>query len=156
MRRSWAHRYLRRAVDVDRSSEAPFWIRAEGVDVRVDPRGSRMGSGHVSVHADQASRARSLVLDGVAHELPAEALGSRRVSEGVLVPGQQVWVRGRLRLDGGTPVLVGDHGLDPPRGSRLSITTTPFARRRSGMLLVALAAGIPGAVLVVSGLQALR
>lgn len=150
IKRSYTHRYLRRSVDVAQSSSTPFAVRADGVVATVDPRGARMAGGLAVVSRDQASRAASITLEGVAHDMPPEVLGSRIVSEGVLVPDQPVWVRGRVRHEGGMVVL-GAIQPDEP----LSINLRPLAQRVRTMALIGTAAGAVGLLMVLGSVNAL-
>lgn len=54
----------------------------------------------------------------------------------MVVPGQRVWVRGRLRVGGGLPV-VGPVDADHP----VVIHTSPASRRQWSAVLVGLIAG---------------
>ncbi|WP_370325455.1 hypothetical protein [Euzebya sp.] len=138
VRRSPTHPFLRREVDVDQPSAAPITIRTADGPVLVDVAAARMQSGLDVVARDQASTARELVLDGRSQQLRPQAFGSRVVSEGVLVPGDQVWVRGVLQRRGGETWLTA-----APDGV-VGINTAGHAGRRAGAGAISVIAGLIG------------
>lgn len=136
-------------VDVEVSSAAPFVVRTDHGDVTVDAAFGRLGSGLTTVHRDQASTARTLHIAGRSHDLPPVAHGTRQVKEGVLVPGQAVWVEGRVATSPAGPVLT----ADPDRP--VQVETASLASRRRGVAGVAAVCGLIGLGLIVAAIALL-
>lgn len=124
---------------VDVASDADFTVRTDRGEVHVQGRHSTGEAGVATVHRDQGAFSRTMTIEGRSYDIPAVANGSRLVQEGVVQPGQTVWVRGRLSNRPSGAWLTGTE--QHPVG----VETTPAATRRQlgiGVALLTIVVGV--------------